>query len=236
MATKAHKIELQAQVRTVLGSKVKEIRRQGFVPAVLYGKNQDSMPLQVPVKDFARVLKEAGESTLVYVSVGDQSFPTIIHDVTRDALTDQILHADFHKVRLDQKIKANVPVVFEGESPAVKELGGIFVRNVNELEVEALPQDLPHEIKIDLSGLKNLNDQILLKDIMLADKVKLMGNEEEIIAKIQEPLTEEQLKAMMEGDQKTIEDVEVIEKEKSEEVVEEEAPVATPTPEPKKEA
>src|SRR3989338_6629812 len=163
MATQ-HKIELNADVRMVLGGKVKALRKSGYIPAVLYGKGQESIPLQVPVKDFGKALKEAGESTLVYLNVGGQSYPTIIHDVAKDTLTDGILHADFYKVRLDEKIKTNVPVVFVGESPAVKDLGGIFVRNVNELEVEALPQNLPHELKIDISALKNFCDQILFKD------------------------------------------------------------------------
>ncbi|HEY4520661.1 MAG TPA: 50S ribosomal protein L25 [Candidatus Paceibacterota bacterium] len=226
MAHQKQKIELNAQPRTILGSKVKNLRKEGLVPAVLYGNNQDSIPLQIPLKEFNKVLKEAGESTLVYVQVDGQAYPTIIHDVTRDALTDAVIHADFRKVRLDQKIKAMVPVVFEGESPAVKELGGIFVRNVNELEVEALPQELPHEIAIDISGLKNLKDQILLKDVKMGDKVKFSANEDDILATIQEPLSEEELKKMIEGDQKTVEDVEVIEKVKPEEVpAEEPAPV-----------
>src|SRR3989344_4481601 len=142
MATAQQKIELSADVRTVLGGKVKALRKSGYIPAVLYGKSQEAIPLQVPVKDFSKALKEAGESTLVYLHVDGQSYPTIIHDVAKDTLTDGILHADFYKVSLDEKITADVSVVFVGESPAIKDLGGIFVRNVNELEVEALPKNM----------------------------------------------------------------------------------------------
>src|SRR3989344_4407441 len=159
------KIELKAEPRLVLGGKARALRRSGLLPAVLYGKNQDSLPLQVNLTDFNKVLKTAGESTLVYLNIDGQSYPTIIHDVARDTLTDIILHTDFYKVKLDEKIKTNVPVVFVGESPAVKDLGGIFVRNVNELEVEAFPQDLPHEITIDISALKNFGDKISIKDL-----------------------------------------------------------------------
>src|SRR5262249_58119 len=134
MATKQQKIELNAQVRTVLGGKVKSIRKSGFVPAVLYGKGQEPISLQVPVKDFNKTFHMAGESTLLYLNVEGQSYPTIIHDIARDPMSDMILHADFFKVRLDEKIKARIPVAFTGESPAVKDLGGIFIRNVNELE------------------------------------------------------------------------------------------------------
>ena len=144
MAHTQHKIELEAQMRTILGGKVRSLRASGYIPAVLYGKGQEALNLQVPVKNFTKVLKEAGESTLVYVNVDGKSYPTIIHDVAKDPVKDHLIHADFYKVSLTEKIKTKVPVVFVGEASAVKDLSGIFVRNVNELEVEALPQNLPH--------------------------------------------------------------------------------------------
>src|SRR3989344_4350159 len=101
-----HKIELKAEARTVLGSRVKSLRKSGFIPAVLYGKGQESISLQVPVKDFNKVLKEAGESTLVYLDVAGHSYPTIIHDVSLDPAKDTVTHADFYKVSLTEKIKA----------------------------------------------------------------------------------------------------------------------------------
>ena len=213
MATTQQKIELNADVRTVLGGKVKALRKTGYIPAVLYGKGQKSIPLQVPVKDFGKALKEAGESTLVYVNVGGQSYPTIIHDVSKDTLTDGILHADFYKVRLDEKITADVPVVFVGESPAVKDLGGIFVRNVNELEVEAFPQNLPHELTIDISVLKQFGDKITIKDLKqgLGALAELTAEDDDaIIAAVQEPMSEEELKASLETPTAGVEDVEVI--------------------------
>ena len=217
-----HKIELKADIRTVLGSKVRGLRRSGFIPAVLYGKGQEVLPLQVPVKDFAKILKEAGESTLVYVNVGGQSYPTIIHDVAKDPVKDHVIHADFYKVSLTEKIKTKVPVVFIGESPAVKDLAGIFVRNVNELEVEALPQNLPHEISVDISSLSNFGDQILVKDIDLGKDVTIGAEPDVILATVQEPKSEEELKAELAEPTTGVEDVEVIKKEK-----EEEAPAET---------
>lgn len=221
MAHKQQKIELNASKREVLGSKVSQLRKSGYVPAVLYGKNQESIPLQIPIKDFNKAFVSAGESTLVYVNVDGQSYPTIIHDIAKDAISDEILHADFYKVRLDEKIKAKVAVVFHGESPAVKDLGGIFVRNINELEIEAFPQDLPHEIVVDISSLKNMGDQILVKNLKLDDKLKVMAEDEEIIATVQEPMSEAELEKALEAPTTTVEDVEVIKKEKEEEVPEE---------------
>lgn len=227
MSAQKQKIELNAEKRTILGSGVNKLRNDGYVPAILYGKNQENIALQIPVKDFHKVFESAGESTLIYLNVGGQVFPTIIHDVSRDPVKDNILHADFYKVRLDEKIKTNVPVVFVGEAPAVKDLGAIFIRNINELEVEAFPQDLPHEIIVDISSLENFGNQILVKDIDLGTSVKIEAGAETIVATAQEPMSEEELKASLEAPTAGVEEVEVIKKEKEEEVVEEatESPV-----------
>ena len=230
MSPHTQKIELEAQVRTILGGKVASLRRSGLVPAVLYGKGQEPISLQVPQKDFKRTLHEAGESTLVYVNInlpaqtgGRKTYPTIIHDVARHPQTDEVIHADFYKVNLDEKIKTKVPVVFIGDAPAVKDLGGIFIRNTNELEVEALPQDLPHELSFDISKLVNFGDQVLLKDIKIGKGVTILGNEEEILAIIKEPISQEQLEKELETFA-SIDDVKMVEKEKKDEVVEEDLP------------
>lgn len=227
MATKQQKLELNASKREVIGGGLNSLRKSGFVPAVLYGKNQEAIPLQIPNKDFRKAFESAGESTLIFINVDGKSYPTIIHDIAKDAISDTILHADFYKVNLDEKIKAKVEVVFQGESPAVKDLGGIFIRNINELEIEALPQDLPHEIAIDISSLKNMGDQILVKDLKLGDKLKVIAEAEEIIATVQEPMSEAELEKALEAPTTTIEDVEVIKKEKEEEVPEEGAEEAS---------
>ena len=212
-------IELNAQKRTSIGGGLGKLRNDGFIPAVLYGKNVETLPLQVPAKDFIKTFESAGESTLIYLNVDGQVYPTIIHDVTKDPIKDKILHADFYKVRLDEKIKTMVPVVFDGESPAVKDLGGIFVRNINELEVQALPQDLPHEIVINISSVKKIGDQLLVRDIKLPDGVELTAHMEDIVATVQEPISEEELKAQLEAPTTAVEEVEEIKKEKPEEEV-----------------
>lgn len=230
VATQQHKIELNAQLRTVMGSKVKQIRESGFIPAVLYGKDQEPIALQVPNKDFNKTFKTAGESTLVYVNVDGQTYPTIIHDIARHPASDAIIHADFYKVNLSQKIKTKVPVAFIGESQAVKD-GGIFIRNVNEVEVEALPQDLPHEITFDMATLVAFGDQILLKDAKTGDKVEVLGHADEIIAAVQAPISEEALAASLETAGETIDDVKIVEKEKkADEVLDEAEAPATATP------
>lgn len=207
------KIELEATPREITGHKVHTLRSQGTLPAVLYGKGMDTLSLQVDTKQFEHVLRDAGESTLVYLKVGADQYPTIIHDVSRHPVSGETLHADFHKVRLDQKVKASVPVVFVGESPAVKHFGGIFVRNVNELEVEALPQNLPHEITIDISVLASIDDRILLGQVKVAD-AELTGNADDILAAVQPAKTEAELEAELAAPTTDVSAVEEIKKEK----------------------
>jgi large subunit ribosomal protein L25 len=225
------KLELTATVRDVTGSRVRHLRADGILPAVLYGKGQAAVNLQVPMKDFERAYREAGESTLMYLNVGKDAYPTIIKDVARDGVSGTPIHADFYKVSLTEKIKAMVPVVFVGTSPAVAELLGIFVRNVNELEVEALPQNLPKEISVDIGSLKNFGDQITLGDVKISDAV-VVGQPDEIIATVQEPKSEEELEAEL---AEPTTDVSAVEEIKPERPVEEgdetaEAPAAAPAP------
>jgi large subunit ribosomal protein L25 len=215
MAKKAtsKKLELTATNREVTGARVRHLRADGILPAVLYGKGQAATNLQVPMKDFERTYREAGESTLIYLNVDKDSFPTIIKDVARDSISGAPIHADFYKVSLTEKIKAMVPVVFVGESPAVKGLQAIFVRNVNELEVEALPQNLPKEISVDISSLKNFGDQIKLGDVKVADAA-LIGSADEILATVQEPKSEAELEAELAEPTTDVSAVEEIKPEK----------------------
>ena len=231
---KQTKIELNAELRTVIGSKVKQIRESGFVPAVLYGKDQTPINLQVSNKDFSKAFRSAGESTLIYVSVDGQTYPTIIHDIARHPASDAIIHADFYKVNLSQKVKTNIPVALIGESQAVKD-GGILIKNLNEVEVEALPQDLPHEISFDISTMVAFGDQILLKDAKIDSKVEIIGNVEEIVATVQAPISEEALAASLESGTETVDDVGIVKEEKDADAVLDEAEAPESTVEKKSE-
>jgi large subunit ribosomal protein L25 len=233
------KLNLEATKREVTGHAVKRLRAEGLVPAVLYGRGMESVSLQVPARDFERVFRAAGESTLVYLKVGSQEYPTLITDASQHPLSGAYQHADFHKVRLDEKIKAMVPVVFVGVSPAVKDEGGMLVRNVNELEVEALPTDLPHEIEIDISALKSFSDHITLASLKPHGWV-FTGEADEVLATVQAPKSQEELDAELAAPTTDISAVEEIKKEKVEGEEGEEAPAegaapAAPAAEEKKE-
>lgn len=187
--------ELKAKTRNELGRNVGTLRRAGFLPAVVYGEGVSSLPITILYKEFERVFKEAGESTLIKLEVDGKPYNVLIHDISRDPLKGYALHADFYAVRLDKEIRARVPVEFAGESPAVKNEGGILVKVVQEIEVEALPQNLPHWLKADLSLLDTINSRLLVKDIPLPQGVKVHVDLEEVVALVEPPRSKEELAA-----------------------------------------
>ena len=151
-----------------MGKNVSALRREGILPAVLYGQGVESTPLCVSWKEFEKVLEEAGETSLVTLKLaGGQTHNVLIHDVAKDPLTLKPIHADFYAVRMDKPIEASVPLNFIGESPAVKNEGGILIKVLHELEIEALPKDLPHEIAVDISRLEKIDDKIYVRDVPL---------------------------------------------------------------------
>jgi large subunit ribosomal protein L25 len=201
-------IEFKAQIRDIVGKKVKSLRKKGIIPAVLYGSStKKPLSLEVNYKDFEKILKEAGESTVIKLKVGDGIKNVLIHDFAKDPVSDKFIHADFFEVRMDKLIKAKVPLVFEGEAPAVKILEGILIKNITELEVEALPANLPHEMKVDISVLNTFEDLIHIKDLKIPEGVKISAKPEEIIVSVMPPRSEEELKALEEKVEEKIEEV-----------------------------
>ena len=226
-------MKLEAKLRQKGG--VNQLRREGFVPGVIYGRGAENANVTVTRASLEQALKVAGENTLLELEIeGAKSKHVLIHDVQRDPVKDILGHVDFLEVRLDQKIKAEIPLVFVGESPAVKEFSGVLVRNIQHIEVEALPQNLPHEISVDISSLGNFGDQILVKDINLGHDVKIEADAEAILATVQEPKSQEELEAELATPSAGVEDVKIIEKEKKEEeplAEGEEAPATPPAKE-----
>lgn len=183
--------QLKAQSRNQLGKSVKTLRKGGFLPAVVYGEGVPSQPVAVSFKAFMAALNAAGESTLVALDVDGKAFNVLIHDVSYDPVSDMPIHADFHAVRMDKVIRTHVPLEFAGESPAVKDDAGVLVRVVQELEVEALPQNLPHELIVDLSLLATIGSTLHVKDIALPAGVTLLADLDETIAVVDAPRSEE---------------------------------------------
>lgn len=187
------KIDLKAEKRGVSGRKVKNLRKDGLLPGVVYGRGFEPQSIQLKYGEFEKAFRLAGESTLVNLIIGEKIHPVIIHEAATDPVSDKFIHADFYKVRMDEKISADVKLFFTGESLAVKDLGGILVKSLDEVEVEALPGDLPHEIEVDISALKNFESDIKVKDLKVSDKVEILSNPEETVATVQEPRSEKEL-------------------------------------------
>lgn len=216
-------ISLSAKTRTHTGHKNRTLRASGRIPVVTYGHGLKSQSLEVGQKAFDKVLSKAGTSTIVELDLDGKKTNVVIHDVQRHPVTGEVIHVDLYQVRMDEKIKAKVPLKFIGTSRAVKDFGGILVKATDELEIEALPADLPHEIQVDLSKLAELNATIKLTDLAIPKGVEvLVADKEFSIATVTPPRSEEELKAL---DEAVTEDVEAIEGVKKPEAEGEEAAV-----------
>lgn len=211
-------LTLSAKIRKEVGKKVKALRKRDVLPAVLYGPGIKNLNLEINLKEFEKVFKVAGESSLISLEIEKKKTPVLIQEVQRDPLTEKPIHVDFYQPSLKEKIEARIPLVFEGEAPAVKELGGTLIKNIPEIEVKALPQNLPHQIKVDISQLKTLEDNILISDLILPEGVEVLRNPEEIVASVSPPekVEEELVKPIEEK----VEEVERVEKKKEEEMEE----------------
>lgn len=192
------KHKLTAEKRKIEGRRVKQLRKAGILPANVYGKDFKSLSVQLPVKDFLTVYKEAKETGVIELSVGDESHPVLIHNVQLHPVTGLPLHVDFHRISLTEKVKATVPVVMIGEAPAVTSKLGLLLTPVSELEVEALPADLPEKIEVEVTSLATVGQEIKLVDLKLSEKISLTVDPEMVLAKIGELVTEEAKKEMAE--------------------------------------
>lgn len=189
---------LSAVSREVTG-KTAAVRKSGSVPAVLYGRGMESRSLSVNAKAFQKILPHLSSSTLITLKLEDgEPRRVLIPEVQHHPLTGEPVHVDFHQVQLTEKIRAKVPLKPAGVSTAVKDLGGVLVQSLAEIEVEALPQDLPGEITIDLSRLVALDDRITVADLVVPPGVEVHVRPEEVVAVVAPPRTEEELKAELE--------------------------------------
>lgn len=181
---------LKVEKRTVLGKQVKKLRREGILPANIYGKDLKSTAVQVPEKDFFAVFKEAGETGLVDVDLAGKITPVLIHNMQKN-FRGQILHADFFQVNLNERVKTMVPLEFVGEPKAVLDKVGILMNIVSEVEVEALPTDLPEKIEVNVAHLANIDEQITIADLKAPTGVTILTEPEQVVVKIGELVTKE---------------------------------------------
>jgi large subunit ribosomal protein L25 len=170
--------------RTILGKKTKIVRASGNIPATIYGKNVTPISCSVSMHDFTKLYVEAGETGLITLSIDGETHPVLIHTVQLDPMKGTYLHIEFHEVNLKEKVHADIPIEFVGESQAVKDKVGMFMSLLNNIEVEALPNKLPEKISIDVSHLAAINEQIVVGDIEPMEDVTILTDPTIIIAKI----------------------------------------------------
>ncbi len=185
-------IELTVKERMILGKKTKHLRAEGLIPAELFGHGIENKHLTVTSKDFLKVFKEAGENTVItLINEKGEKFQALIADVMRDHLSGSICTIDFHSVKKGEKIRAKVPIEFVGEAPAVKH-GLLLVKVTDEIEIEALPEHIPHRFEVDLSNLSDASQSIALRDLTISEQVKAITPLESIIVTVTEPAKEKE--------------------------------------------
>jgi len=186
-------------------TKPEAVRRGGKLPAVFYGRKEDSTSISVSQHDFEKVWREAGESTIISLEgIGDDK-EALIQDVGVHPVSGKPLHADFYVIEKGKKLTVGIPLEFIGEAPAVKDLGGTLVKVIHELEIEALPKDLPQNIQVDISTLAEFDSQISVGDLKLSEGVMSLIGADETVAAVAEPKEEEVYEEPAEIDMDAIE-------------------------------
>ncbi len=163
-----------------------------MLPGVLYGEGiKENLSLHVNEKEFEEVFKEAGESSLVELEVTGKKYQILIHQISKDPLSGRFLHIDFFKPSTKKKIEAEVPLVFEGESLAVKDLGGILETDLQQVYVKGLAHQLPREIVVNIEVLKTFEDKVVIGDLKVPEGVEILREKNEVVAHVSEARQEE---------------------------------------------
>jgi len=196
MTTK--QLELKAEKREQTGKKVKQLRQQGLIPAVIYGRKLKPIPLVVDFKEFRKKILKSEHSLNQIFSLKivqedkSKTIFAITHSLQKDFLTDNILHIDFMQVIMDEKMKTRVPVELTGVAIGVKEEEGVLVHALREIEVRCLPADIPDKFVVDVTKLK-INESIYVSDLKVSDKVELLAEASEMVATVSPPTKEEEI-------------------------------------------
>jgi len=212
------KAVLNATLRTVKGKKVGAMRREGQLPAVLYGHNFESTAITLNLREASKVMHGLTASSLIYINLEGKEHAALVRERQRDFLRNVLKHVDFQVVSLTEKIRAKVAIVLDGVSPAVKDFNGIITSEMESIEVEALPQDLPEKIILDLSLLKNIGDHFTVKDLIISDKVLKLAEPEDVVVIVS--ATKEEAEEVVPEAVSLAAEPEVIEKGKKEEEAE----------------
>ncbi len=188
------KVELNVSPRPVLGKKVKRLRREGIIPANVYGRALASVAIQVARDDLVRVVRSAGRNEIIYLRLdGDEPRPTFVRQIQRNPVTDAILHVDFYQISLAEKVRIEVPLALVGTAPAEQTHGGTLLHSLDSITVEGLPTDIPSVIEVEVSGLEEIDASIHVGELSVSDQVTVLTDPEVVVAKIAPPHVEKEV-------------------------------------------
>jgi large subunit ribosomal protein L25 len=213
MNQQSEKVELTAQPRTVQGKQVNQLRRDGWVPGVMYGHGFESMALQFEERKLSRMLSHVSGSQLISIKVADQKEPemALVRDIQRDVLKGTVLHVDFYRVQMTERLTAEIPLTIVGESPVIHQHEGILLQGISAIEVECLPGDLVDEIAVDLSDLVEIGQGLYVRDLAIPSGIDVLTDPDEMIVRIVALAEEEVIEEMLEEELELgVEEIEVI--------------------------
>ncbi|MSU26152.1 MAG: 50S ribosomal protein L25 [Candidatus Levybacteria bacterium] len=182
---------LQAQKREIVGKKVRKLRREGFIPANIYGKSVISTSIQIKEEDFNPLFKEVGQTGLIDIEINGEKKPVLVQNYHKEPLSRKVLHVNFYQVNLKEKIKSMIPVIMVGIPIAVSEKIGLLLQPISEVEVEALPAELPEKFEINVEHLSEIDDQVTVEDIKAPEGVTIISELSQIVAKIDDLISDE---------------------------------------------
>jgi len=188
-------ITLKASKRNVIGKQVNALRREGILPAVVYGRRIESIPISLDMREASRILEKAASSALIVLDVEGEKYFTLVREKQRNPVLGTFRHIDFQAVSLTEKVRANVAIQLVGDAPAVDMYFGILVSNLEQLSVESLPRKLPERIEVDLSSLKEIGDALHVRDLVLPEGVETLDNPDEIVVVVTAPISEAAVEA-----------------------------------------
>jgi large subunit ribosomal protein L25 len=214
------KFVLEAQKREIIGKKVKALRREGSLPAIIYGSGIDPIPITLDTKNVTQTLRLVGANTLITIKVGKKEHLVLIRDIQREVIKRDLLHIDFQAVSLEESITSTVPIVIVGEAPAVPDHEALLVTSLEVLEIEAKAKDLPDTISVDVSELREIGDNIQVKDLSISGEVTVLDDPEEVVIVATLPTLMEEIEPEVE------EEAELLEELTDAELMDEDAPDA----------
>jgi large subunit ribosomal protein L25 len=214
-------IVLQAKHRNVIGKQVKTLRREGLIPAVVYGSGIEPTPISLDWKETSRFLANVSASALIALDIDGERHKVVVREKQREVLTGALQHVDFQAISMLEKLRLSVPIVLTGEAPAVSEYDGIVTIGMETLPVESLPGDMPEALTVDISGLREIGDSILVKDLEIPDNVTILHDLEDVVVNITAPAPEE-VEEVEEEEELEAEEPELVERGRREEEEKEE--------------